>query len=64
MREILAADTFVCHKRNDLQCSGHMILKGEENTFVKLAHRLHIPLPLHGKELVFDSMAECIAHHT
>ena len=64
MIEILAADSFVCHNRTDLQCAGHMIIKGEENTFFRLAKRFKINLGLRGKELVFESKEECINHHS
>ena len=64
MTEILAADTFVCHKKTDLQCAGHMLIKGDENSFVRLAGRLGIELTLSGRELVFDSKQECIQHHS
>lgn len=63
MEEILAAETFVCHKRKDLQCAGHMIIRGNDNQFVLMAKRLKLPIPLTGQERVFDTMAECIAHH-
>jgi hypothetical protein len=63
MREILAADSFVCHKKNELQCAGHMLIKGRENGFVQLAQRLRIPLVLTGAELVFESQDACVEHH-
>ncbi len=63
MPEILEGDTFVCHKNNDLQCAGHMLIKGRANAFVKLAGRLRIDLPLKGRHLVFETEQECIAHH-
>lgn len=62
--EILAADSFVCHKKTDMQCAGHMLINGQDNAFVRLAHRLRIPLELTGSEQVFDSKAACIEHHT
>ena len=63
MREILAEDSFVCHKKADMQCAGHMLVKGNDNTFVRLAGRLRIPLELSGNDLVFDTIADCIQHH-
>lgn len=63
MSDILAAKSFVCHKKTDSQCAGHMLIKGQENAFVMAADLLNIQLDLSGKELVFDSKAECIAHH-
>lgn len=63
MTEILAADSFVCHKKTDMQCAGHMLINGEANAFVLLANRLRIPLDLTGGEQVFESQADCIEHH-
>lgn len=63
MEEILEADTFVCHKNNDLQCAGHMLIKGGDNAFVRLAGRLGIELPLRGRSLVFDTEEDAIEHH-
>lgn len=63
MREILAADSFVCHKKTDHQCAGHMHINGMDNGFVRLAARLHVDLNLSGGELVFDNKAACIEHH-
>lgn len=67
MEEILAADSFTCHKTTDaqnrLQCAGHMLIKGNANAFVELAQRLRIDLKLIGRELVFDTEQECIDHH-
>ena len=64
IKEILSADTFVCHKRHDLQCAGHMIIKGDANTFVRLADRLGIPVALTGQDKVFNTEQECVEHHT
>lgn len=64
MVEILAADSFVCHKKTDHQCAGHMLIKGSENGFVRLAERLDIPLNLAGRDQVFESEALCIEHHS
>lgn len=61
--EIVAADSFVCHKKTDMQCAGHMLVSGEENAFVRLAAMLRIPLGLSGTQLVFASKAVCIEHH-
>ena len=63
MREILLAESFVCHKKNDHQCAGHMLIKGSDNGFVRLAEHLNIPLNLAGAELVFESDTACIEHH-
>lgn len=61
--EILAADSFVCHKKTDMQCAGHMLINGDENAFVMLARRLRIALNLSGTEKVFANKAACIQHH-
>ena len=44
--EILKADSFVCHKKTELQCAGHMLLKKQENTFIQIAERLSVNLGL------------------
>jgi len=64
MTEILESSSFTCHKDNSLQCAGHMIIKGEENDFVKLANRLRLDTKISGRELVFKTKEECINHHT
>jgi hypothetical protein len=66
MREILGADSFVCHKTlktTRLQCAGHMLIKGEGSAFVQLAGRLGIELQLSGREEVFEEEGQCIEHH-
>jgi len=63
MPEILAEDSFVCHKNTKLQCAGHMLIKGSANAFVRLAGRMRIDLPLSGRELVFETEQDCISHH-
>ena len=62
-REILAADSFVCHKKRVMQCAGHMLLRGERNAFVRAANGLGIELDLCGHEVVFESDARWLAHH-
>lgn len=64
MKEILISDSFVCHKKTDLQCAGHMLINGSDNGFVRLAGRLGITLDLSGREEVFESLSECVSHHT
>jgi hypothetical protein len=61
--EILAADSFVCHKRTDRQCAGHMLISGKDNAFVRVAAAMNIPLDLSGHDQVFASKADCIEHH-
>ena len=63
MAEILAADSFVCHKKTTMQCAGHMLINGDANGFVRLADRLDITLDLSGREQVFESRNACIEHH-
>ena len=63
MDDYLRKGSFVCHKKHDFQCAGHMLIKGDENTFVQVAGRLRIPLNLTGRELVFDTQTDCINHH-
>ena len=63
MEEILGCDSFVCHKKPDKQCAGHMLINGEKNGYVRLAGRLGIELDLSGRELVFDTKKDCLDHH-
>lgn len=62
--EILAADSFVCHKKTDMQCAGHMLINGQDNAFVRLAGQLRIPFDLTGSAQIFESKAACIENHT
>ena len=64
MSGILKQGSFVCHKKTDLQCAGHMLIKGQDNDFVRMADRMNIPLAISGRELVFDTLTDCIEHHT
>ncbi len=61
--EILKADSFVCHKNTRLQCAGHMLIKGSDNIFVRLAGQMGIELLLTGRELVFATQRDCVDHH-
>jgi hypothetical protein len=64
MSDILQQGSFTCHKTNKgLQCAGHMIIKGEQNDFVRLANGMGINLDLSGQELIFQNEAYLIAHH-
>jgi len=69
MTQILNADSFVCHKTTDgdrldrKQCAGFMLLKENGSTFVATAKALGIPIDLKGRELVFDTVEDCINHH-
>lgn len=64
IEEDVVSDSFVCHKRNDLQCAGHMILLKERNVFYRTFLILERQKPdLRNQELVFDSVEECVKHH-
>ncbi len=63
MEEILNSSSFVCHKNTDLQCAGHMLIKGNENDFVRLAGRLGLDTGLNGRDQVFETKEACIEHH-
>lgn len=63
MEDYVSAQSFVCHKKTTLQCAGHMLLNGTDNGFVRLANRLGLEIQLSGRELVFDTRDDCIAHH-
>ena len=67
MAGILDGDSFVCHKTLNgelLQCAGHMLIKGSENAFARLAESFGYDLNLSGRDLVFDTEQDCIDHHT
>jgi hypothetical protein len=65
IKEILDSESFVCHKKNDLQCAGHMILRGSNNIFFRVAkYTFGNAFKLSGKELIFNSTEECINHHS
>lgn len=67
IKEILDAGSFTCHKTNrNMQCAGHMLLKEDNNEFVRLANKLGAKLTyqnLSGRELIFDTEKDCIKHH-
>lgn len=60
---ILKQDSFVCHKKKTDQCAGHMLLKGQGNSYVRLATAMQEDLGLSGRELIFDTIEQCITHH-
>ena len=62
--EILNTDSFVCHKKTDMQCAGHMLISGQDNAFIQLAARLRLNLNLTGTEQIFSSKTDCINHHS
>lgn len=64
MESILNQGSFVCHKNNDLQCAGHMIIKKEENDFFRQARQFGIDLGLKGQDLIFEHEEDCINHHS
>lgn len=66
MQEIVNADSFTCHKHkspNRLQCAGHMLLKGDENAFNRVASAMDIDTQVTGRDLVFTTKEECVNHH-
>ena len=63
IEELVESKSFVCHKNNNLQCAGHMILNQDNNEYHKFATITGVDLGLNGQELIFDSKQECINHH-
>ena len=71
MIEILNQPSFVCHKTTSnrledrKQCAGHMLLKADENAFVKEAKAINFDLGFTQKDLglIFDNEKQCIEHH-
>lgn len=69
MAEIIASDSFVCHKTSRQrivsrrQCAGHMLLLGARNAFVRMSTHMRLLLRLSGRSLVFDTEDDCIRHH-
>ena len=65
MKQYLSSGSFTCHKTEAprLQCAGHMIIKGINNDFVRLASNLGIDPQLRGHSLIFKTESECIKHH-
>ena len=63
IEEIVKCESFVCHKNNDLQCAGHMILCRDRSLFMRFAVALRIDLNLSGHDLVFETVEDCILHH-
>lgn len=66
--EIAYSESFTCHKNNELQCAGHMLLKKEENQFYALAMRfkklgMKTNLVLSGEETIFQTVKQFIDHH-
>lgn len=61
--QIAESPSFVCHKNTDLQCAGHMIMRGHSNSFVRMAARFNVDLGLKGQILVFDDTQDFIDHH-
>lgn len=69
MAGILEDTSFTCHKTGKegkelKQCAGHMLIKGDANEFVWLSKAFNKPVTLTGRELVFDTPADCIDHHS
>lgn len=62
-KEILEAESFVCHKNNSLQCAGHMMLMKKKNVFVRMASVLALPLELKDNKFLVKSEEEFINLH-
>ena len=41
-----------------------MLIKDGNSNFERLANAMDIPIVLTGRELVFDSVQDCIDHHS
>jgi len=68
-KELLQSSGFVCHKTKHLgkrkrQCAGHMLLLGDQNSFVSTARALNLDLDIQGRHLVFDTVEQAIEHHS
>lgn len=63
IEEILQNDSFVCHKNHELQCAGHMIIKGNSNVFVRTASAMNLDTELKNKHLIFENENDCVKHH-
>lgn len=63
MAEIINYPLFTCHKNNNLQCAGHMLINNEDNVFVRTANAMQMPIALSGQELIFETKEACIEHH-
>lgn len=69
MTEIIESDSFVCHKTTSKklidrkQCAGHMILTGNHNIFVRIETISKRSMGLTGRELIFNTIDECLDHH-
>lgn len=61
--EFIQAGSFLCHKNTKLQCAGHMILRNDNNSFVKMAKIFGEKLDISGHEFVFSNEADFIKHH-
>ena len=61
---ILDSENFTCHKTEDLQCAGHILVSPDRN----MANREWLaftgkPLPVRGRDLVFESGEAMKEHH-
>src|SRR5690606_17867909 len=62
-REIVECDNFVCHKKNQMQCAGHMHV-ARTNIFVTLVINLYkIVPPIKNVGVLFESSEDFINHH-
>ena len=70
MQEILTQDKFCCHKttfgkeEDRKQCAGHMLLRGNANTFMRLGPLFIEGFSIRGQKLVFETEEACISHHS
>lgn len=64
MTDICSTDSFACHKRNDLQCAGHMALLGQASAFVRIMNALGFTPEIRNTHQVFDDIQDCIDHHS
>lgn len=62
--EFARCSNFLCHKDTDFQCAGHMIMRGQNNDFVRMASRLNANLDLKGESLIFERSQDFINHHS
>jgi hypothetical protein len=61
--EIVESDSFVCHKNNDRQCAGHMLVS-QSNVMVRVANAMGVDMKLDQDVDVFDSEQEFVEHHS
>ena len=60
--EIAKSDRFVCHKRNDLQCAGHMVVI-PDNLFIGMAKLFRFEINILNQDKLFSTPEEFIENH-